>query len=945
MKWEREFLPVPFLRGESMGKSIGPTLKIDGFADYKRNIDALITQGKTLDSQMKLVESTWDKNTSAQKKAADKAKVLRDQIENQREKVKQLTEIVEKATEKYGADSDEVRKWTTAQNKAQAELNRMQHELDDCNDALDENQDELKETGKEAGSAKDKLSSFGKAAAAAGAAAAAAFAAVVAGAVKVTKALADMTVKGAEYADTVLTESTVTGIATDRLQEYMYAADLVDVSTETLTKSIAKNVKSMSEAAKGSGKYAEAYSRLGVSVTDANGELRSSEQVFWETIDALGNVGNETERDALAMQIFGKSAQELNPLIKAGSDRMRELGEEARNAGAVMSGETLNAFGEFKDQLDRLKAGSEAAKRALGTALLPMLTELSQKGVSMLGDYTNALLECNGNIEQMAKVTGQFLGDAVQELSRYAPQLVDIALSAIDGLLDGLTSNLPEIIKSLEDGCNKITSSIVDFFKDTKRVKEIAKAGVQLLGSLVENITDIVLAISEALPDLITGICEELAKPEFQAMMLEAGIKLFLGLVSNVPAIVAALGKGIVGIVKGIAGGLAQLGQTVYDGVSLPKVMPEEKANSTGFTHNGFTHYIGHFDVNDPSTQEAIKGFGEVLKGINKIAEDAIAGLTERNKGIKIAENAIAGLTERYEECYDAAKKSIEGQFKLWDDVSQKADDVTMSVKDLDKAIKSQIKYWRDYNKNLESLKDRNIDGLQEMVAAMDDGSAQSRAAIGALAGASDEDIERMISSWQSLQHEQDRAAQNTRDLQFDMEGACQDMANSVEKTVSEMDLGDEALSAAQNVISMFVKGLKGGKSAIEKAASGVMDAFYKNLKDTAGARVAFNFKVSPYASGTDYASPGLALVGENGPELMILRGGERILSAAQTMAAMSLPTTSHASGASSVTYTRSIGSVQIEVNAAPGQSPNEIADAVMDRINAEMSSENAAWR
>lgn len=927
-----------------MGKSIGPTLKIDGFADYKRNIDALITQGKTLDSQMKLVESTWDKNTSAQKKAADKAKVLRDQIENQREKVKQLTEIVEKATEKYGADSDEVRKWTTAQNKAKAELNRMQHELDDCNDALDENQDELKETGKEAGSAKNKLSSFGNAAAAAGAAAAAAFAAVVKGAVKVTKALADMTVKGAEYADTVLTESTVTGIATDRLQEYMYAADLVDVSTETLTRSLSRNTKSMSEAAKGSGKYAEAYSRLGVSVTDANGELRSSEQVFWETIDALGNVGNETERDALAMQIFGKSAQELNPLIKAGSDRMRELGEEARNAGAVMSGETLNAYGEFKDQLDRLKLGAEAAKRALGTALLPMLTELSQKGVSMLGDYTNALLECNGNIEQMAKVTGQFLGDAVKELSRYAPQLVDIALSAIDGLLDGLTSNLPEIIKSLEDGCNKITSSIVDFFKDTKRVKEIAKAGVQLLGSLTGNITDIVLAIADSLPDLITGICEELAKPEFQEMMLEAGIKLFLGLVSNVPAIVAALGKGIFGIVKGIAGGLAQLGQTVYDGFS--EAFGKSGENSRGFTHNGFTYYSGHFGVDDPSTQEAIKGFGELIdEAIARIETEGIKNAEDAIAGIKIAEGAIAGLTERYEECYDAAKTSIEGQFKLWDDVSQKADDVTMSVKDLDKAIKSQIKYWRDYNKNLESLKARNIDGLQEMVAAMDDGSAQSRAAIGALAGASDEDIERMVSSWQSLQHEQDRAAQNTRDLQLDMEGACQDMANSVEKTVSEMDLGDEALSAAQNVISMFVKGLKGGKSAIEKAASGVMDAFYKNLKDTAGARVAFNFKVSPYASGTDYASPGLALVGENGPELMILRGGERILSAAQTMAAMSLPTTSHASGASSVTYTRSIGSVQIEVNAAPGQSPNEIADAVMDRINAEMSSETAVWR
>jgi ribosomal protein L12E/L44/L45/RPP1/RPP2 len=88
-----------------------------------------------------------------------------------------------------------------------------------------------------------------------------------------------MTVEAAAYADEMLTQSTVTGMSVESLQAYSYAADLVDVSLDTLTGSMAKNVKSMSSAADGSAKYADAYARLGVSVTDANGNLRDSEDV------------------------------------------------------------------------------------------------------------------------------------------------------------------------------------------------------------------------------------------------------------------------------------------------------------------------------------------------------------------------------------------------------------------------------------------------------------------------------------------------------------------------------------------------------------------------------------------------------------------------------------------------------------------------------------------
>ena len=92
----------------------------------------------------------------------------------------------------------------------------------------------------------------------------------------------------------------------------------------------------MTSAADGSESYANAYARLGVSVTNADGSLRNSEDVYWDVIDALGNVQNETERDALSMQLFGKSAQDLNPLIAQGSEGIAALTDEAKKMGAVM---------------------------------------------------------------------------------------------------------------------------------------------------------------------------------------------------------------------------------------------------------------------------------------------------------------------------------------------------------------------------------------------------------------------------------------------------------------------------------------------------------------------------------------------------------------------------------------------------------------------------------
>lgn len=555
--------------------SVGPTLKVEGFAQYKKNMNELIQQGKTLDSEMKKVASTWDENTTAQQKAADKAKVLTEKIENQRKQVDELRDMVGKASAQYGENSKEAQTYKEKLNLAEAALNDMNRELDksqaELKQSAEKTEDAAEKTedaGKESKEAGKKIEAMGKAGEAAGkllkgmggmakaaaATATAAFAATVAAASKVVSSLTNMTVEGSEYADQILTESVVTGLSTDALQKYHYAAELVDVDVGTITKSLAKNTKQMASAQKGTGSAADAYAKLGVKVTKSNGELRDSEKVFWEAIDALGEIENETERDALAMELFGKSAQELNPLIKAGSDRMKELGEQAEAAGAVMSDDMLNAYGEFNDKLQELKSGVDVAKRALGTALLPILDKLAGAGVDMLSDFSQALLDCNGDIKQMASVAGEYLGKAVQMITGYIPEMATMGGELVGGLLSGIAQNLPEIVSSVTAALDDLTGKISNFLHNPEQLQKIITAGVDLLVSLVTNIAEIATAVVDALPFIIDSIVEALTAEDGENIrkIIQAGVTLLTALITNLPKIIKTIVEALPQIIEDI---------------------------------------------------------------------------------------------------------------------------------------------------------------------------------------------------------------------------------------------------------------------------------------------------------------------------------------------------------------------------------------------------------
>lgn len=552
-----------------MADNFGLKIGLEGEKEFKKSISEINQTFKVLGSEMKLVTAQFDKNDNSIEALTARQQVLGKEVDAQRQKVETLRAALANATESFGENDRRTQAWQIQLNNAQATLLDLERQLDESTDALDKAGREMDNTGDqaddmgdevdeaadeadEAGKSFDTLGSICKATAAT---MAAAFAAVSAAAIAAGKALVDMAVEGAAYADTVLTEATVTGIATDKLQEYMYAAELVDVSTDTLTKSMAKQIKSMKAVQDGTKLSVEAYDKLGVSVMNADGSLRDSDTVYWEVIDALGKIENETERDALAMQILGKSAQELNPLIEQGAARMQELGDQAQAAGYVVSDEMLNAYGALDDQLQYLNVGATAAKNALGTVLLPVLTNLAGEGVDLLGEFTNGILDANGDIGKMSDVIGDILPKILDTIMEFVPELLEIAGEIVGSLGQAIVDNLPQIV----DSATQIIFSILEGL--IAALPQIAEGALQLIlalvGGIIENLPLILQAALQVIATLISGLAS--AIPTLIPTIVQLVIEIVNTLIANLPMILDAALQLIMGLAQGILDALPVL--------------------------------------------------------------------------------------------------------------------------------------------------------------------------------------------------------------------------------------------------------------------------------------------------------------------------------------------------------------------------------------------------
>lgn len=298
-------------------------------------------------------------------------------------------------------------------------------------------------------------------------------------------AMLGMAYNAGTTADDLLTLSRNTGISVEELQKMQYASDIVDVSMEQMTGSLTKLVKQM-----GSGN--KAFETLGVSITDENGNMRDAVDVWYESLDALSKVENETERDQLAMDLFGRSAMEMSGIVDDGGESLRALGQEAEDMGLILSEDAVSAAGEFNDAMDRLKNQAQQAffeaGAALSESLLPLLEDLIGKVSEVIqwfsdldGDTQILILTVLGLVAAISPVAGLLS-----------------SISTIAGVLGTAFTVLTGPIGLVVAAIAAVIAIGVSLYKNWDTIKEKA-------GELWSNITGTFESIKSSVSDKINA--------------------------------------------------------------------------------------------------------------------------------------------------------------------------------------------------------------------------------------------------------------------------------------------------------------------------------------------------------------------------------------------------------------------------------------------------------
>lgn len=202
---------------------------------------------------------------------------------------------------------------------------------------------------------------------------------------------------------------------------------------------------------------AEIFDKLGVSVRDANGELRNSDDIFWDAIEALGEIENPTTRDAIAMELFSKSAMELNPLIKLGRDAFNDLRVEAGEMGYIVGEENVEKLGKFNDALQRMDAAMDTAKHNV-----------------------------SANLADPFSAVADAVSEAMIELSQWAKsEEGQAAFSALSDAIIGLVETLatPENMKAAVDAITGSVNALADGFRWIADNKEGVVTALEAIGA------------------------------------------------------------------------------------------------------------------------------------------------------------------------------------------------------------------------------------------------------------------------------------------------------------------------------------------------------------------------------------------------------------------------------------------------------------------------------
>lgn len=494
----------------------GNTTKLqDALKGVDKQVYGLNGDLKSLNQALKLDP----KNTEL---LSQKQEVLARNIAASKDKLETLVEA-QKQMGDYNKLTDEQK----------SSYNQLSLEIAKSENALKNLNEELKETNKaKLDGLKESLIKVGNVAASVTKAVAGVAAGLIATAGATAKALFNAAKETAKYGDEVDKASQKLNISAENYQKLSYAMEMNGTSIDSVSKGMKNIVSDLGKMSNGVSSANDKYKKLGISLKDSNGNLKSSQQVLFDSIDALAKMQDETKRNALAQEIFGKSAAELTPLLNSGSKGIRELMQEAEDYGMVMSDKAVKASADFDDSLTRLQGSFKGLKNRMTGDLLPGISQV-MNGISKLISGQNFEDDLREGIESITQTIEQLLPTILDAIVKIIPMLLPIISDIITTIAQTIMNNLPTIIK----------------------------AGMELLLSLIKGIANMIPNLIPTMVDCVITIVETLASNI--DLIVEAGISILVGLikgiVSAIPKLVAKVPEIIKKIVEGLKNGFSQI--------------------------------------------------------------------------------------------------------------------------------------------------------------------------------------------------------------------------------------------------------------------------------------------------------------------------------------------------------------------------------------------------
>lgn len=285
-------------------------------------------------------------------------------------------------------------------------------------------------------------------------------------------ALGGLAVKAGMSADDLNTLSKQTGFSTQTLQEWQYASKFVDVSVEDIVGSARKLKQNMDSTSED---VVAAWKKLGVGFRDADG-FRDVEYVFNDVLMGLSMIQNETERDIVAMTLFGRSADQLAGIIDDGGEALRQFGKEAQDAGLILSQDALDSANQFNDALDRLK-------ETVGGKLLQLGSNLAEALLPVLEDLVDAIVPLLDWISQLDQGTLKFITTILA---------ITAAISPLAKLISNIASGVSQIITLVSmhpilTVVLLLSAGLIALIQNWDKVKETVKNVIDAVVGFIEK--------------------------------------------------------------------------------------------------------------------------------------------------------------------------------------------------------------------------------------------------------------------------------------------------------------------------------------------------------------------------------------------------------------------------------------------------------------------------